>query len=187
MVDGNKLLTYASSRRKGLRCYEITPAGAKELWSYHGAADSGSSPVVMGGHVYVQGGIRLACVDLKTGDEKWQTTLKMSNPRYTSLVGADGKVFYAWQGLLGFAADPSGFKPLFQGQMANDGLLATEDTHRRLLKLDGLDNKKAESIYKKNVGGGAPETCTSPALADGKIYFRTRNGVVCYDLRRGSK
>jgi len=49
VLVGNRMLTYGSSRRSGLRCYEISPTEAKEAWNYQRASDKGSSPVVVGG------------------------------------------------------------------------------------------------------------------------------------------
>ena len=51
VVVGDRLITYGSSRRAGMRCYKISPSGAEEAWAYRGAADKGSSPVVVGDNV----------------------------------------------------------------------------------------------------------------------------------------
>ena len=47
--------------------------------------------------------------------------------------------------------------------------------------------KAAEKIYNAQVRGKGAATCTTPALADGRIYIRTSSGVVCHDLRQNRK
>ena len=188
VVVGNRLITYGSSRRSGLRCYDMTLDGAKEAWSYQRVADKGSSPVVVGGQVYVQGEKRMACVDLATGDEKWNATLDLASPQYTSLVAADGKVVYAYDGVICYAADPAEYRPLFDAKLNKAGLLAPESLHRRLLNLDEVEKRPtglegSVRIFKREVGDQGPLACTSPALVDGRLILRLRDRVACYDLR----
>ncbi len=188
VLVGNRMLTYGSSRRSGLRCYEISPTEAKEAWSYQRASDKGSSPVVVGDYVYVQGEKRLACVDLKTGDEQWNATLDLSTPQYTSLVAVDGKVIYAFDGIICFAADPAEFRALIEAKFNKTGLMATEATHRNLLKLDEVEKKdngleESTKIFKREVGDQGPLACTSPAVIDGRLILRLRDQIACYDLR----
>lgn len=188
VVVGDRLLTYGGSRKGGLRCYQLSTSGVKELWSFHATADSGSSPVVVGGHVYVQGDRRLACVDLETGDEAWTTDLDISRPRYTSLVAADGKVIYAFDGLLCFAADPDQFTPLINAKIDANGLLAEVATFRKQMNIDQLETtaegqQEAEQIWRKRFRNSGPLACTSPAIANGRIYLRLPNAIACYDLR----
>jgi outer membrane protein assembly factor BamB len=188
VVLGDRLITYGSSRRSGLRCFTMSPSGADEVWAYRGAADKGSSPVVVGDNVYVQGEKRLACVNLKTGDEQWNTTLDLASPQYTSLVAVDGKVMYAYDGLLCFAADPTEFRPLMDAKFDKTGLMAPESVHREKLKLAEVEAKEngleeSMKIFKREVSDQGPLACTSPALADGRLYLRLRDKLACYDLR----
>ncbi|MEQ8790907.1 MAG: PQQ-like beta-propeller repeat protein [Pirellulaceae bacterium] len=189
LVVGDKLLTYGSSRKAGLRCFQLSPEGAEELWICQRVADPGSSPVVVDGNVYVQGERRLACVDLATGDQMWMTDLDISNPRYTSLVAADGKVLYAFEGVLCFSADPQEYKQLMNARIDADGLLAEETAFRRQLNMDELEKtaegqKEAEQLWRKTFNNAGPLPCASPAIVDGRIYVRLKNGVACYDLRK---
>lgn len=188
VLIGDRMLTYGNSRRSGLRCYVISSTGAEEAWQYRGAADKGSSPVVVGKNVYVQGEKRLACVSLETGDEQWNTTLDLATPQYTSLIAADGKVIYALDGLLCFAAQADEFKPLMIAKFGKDGLMADEAAFRRKLKLNEVEAKEngleeSLKIYQREVGNQGPIPCTSPAIADGRLYLRLRDKVACYDLR----
>ncbi len=188
VVVGNRMLTYGSSRRSGLRCYDVTPTEAKEAWAYQKVADKGSSPVVVGNAVYVQGEKRLACVSLDGGHELWSTMLDLATPQYTSLIAADDKVIYALDGLLCFAAQPNEYNPLFVAKFDKTGLMADEATIRRKLKLDEVEAKEngleeSLKIYQREVGSQGPIACTSPAIADGRLYLRMRDKLACYDFR----
>ena len=188
LVVGDRLYTYGSSRKGGLRCFKLSPTGAEHLWTYQRVADPGSCPVVVGGHVYVQGERRLACVDAETGVDKWMTDLDISRPRYTSLVAADGKVLYAFDGVLCFAADPDEFKQLMNAKIDKAGLLAEETSFRKQLNLDELEKtaegqKQAERLWREKFNSAGTLACSSPAIADGRMYLRLKNGIACYDLR----
>ncbi|QGJ72236.1 Pyrrolo-quinoline quinone [Planctomycetales bacterium 10988] len=187
IVVKDRLLTYGNSRKKGLRCYQLSPEGAEHLWTYNGLADKGSSPVVVGNFVYVQGERRLACVNLETGDDEWTTLLDLAKPQYTSLIAADNKVFYALDGLLIFEATPERFTPILQAKFNKKGLVASEDYFRESLGINDLgdsadDRKEALRIYENAVGKQGPLACSTPAISNGKIYIRLRDQLVCYDL-----
>ncbi len=188
IVTGDRLLTYGGSRKSGLRCFKLSDTGAENVWSCQSIADSGSSPVVLGDYVYAQGERRLACVRLADGETAWMTQLDMNQPRYTSLIAADGKVIYGFEGLLCFAADGSDYKQLINGKIDKDGLLAEESAFRKMLKMDELEKtaegqKEAEELWRNQIGNNGPLTCATPAIVDGRIYFRLKDGLACYDLR----
>ncbi len=188
VLSGNLMVTLGDSRKKGLRCFEISPTGATEKWVYQGVTDKGASPVIVGDYVYAQGEKRVACVDLQTGKAAWNATLDVAKPQYTSLVAGDGKVIYACDGLLVFAATPDDFSPLVEAKLNRDGLLATEAVHRQLLKLDEVaqgegGQQKAQEIYNSQVSRYGPLECATPALVGGRLYIRTPQGLICYDLK----
>jgi outer membrane protein assembly factor BamB len=192
VVAGDRLITFGSSRRGGLRCYKLTSVGAEEAWTYRGVADKGSSPVVVGDYVYAQGEKRVACVSLSTGEEQWNTTLDLASPQYTSLVAADGKVIYAYDGLIAMAADPKEYRALIEAKFDKQGLMATEATLRTALKLDEIEKKpngleESQKIYQREIGNQGPLKCTSPAIVDGRLYLRLGTAVACYDLRAAAK
>jgi len=191
VVAGNRLITYSSSRRHGVSCFALSADRAERLWTFHGAADQGSSPVVVGDYVYAKAERRLVCIDLETGKGKWQTTLMASDPRYTSLVAGDDKVILASQGVLCFAATPEGFQPLFQAQMDETRRLAPESFFRQLLKMDQLEStaagqEEAQKRWRSKVTNFGPERCVSPALVDGRLYLRTDRRLVCYQLSKSA-
>ena len=186
IVLGDRLLTYGSSRKKGLRCYQLRPQQAELLWTYQGTADPGSSPVVVADHVYVQGERRLACVHLETGKQAWMTQLDLNKPRYASLVAVNKQVFYVFDSVICFSADAGRFQPRMQAKINNAGLLAEETTFRKQYRIDELEKttegqKEAEKIWRKEFSNG-PLPCTSPAISEGRLYLRLKNGLVCYDL-----
>lgn len=191
ILPPNRMITYGNSRRDGLRCFEMSLEGAMELWSYHGAADKGSSPVVVDDHVYLQGERTFACVDLKTGEEKWKELLSLRTPEYTSLVAADGKILYACEGFFWYAADPTTFRMLAPGLFNEQAIIATEAQHRAMIKAkhnltdSDADQKKLNGLFEKSVGRRhGPLRCASPAFYQGLMFIRLNNGVACYDLRK---
>lgn len=188
VIAGNRMVTMGNSRRAGLRCFEISETEAKETWVYQKIADKGSSPVIIDGHVYAQGERRMACVDLATGEEGWSTLLDLNTPQYTSLVAADRKVIYTHDGVLCVAAEPAEYRPLVQAKIDKQGLLATEETFRKMLKLDELERspdglEKSLKLFQQEVGNHGPLVCASPAIVDGRLYVRLKQGIGCYDLR----
>lgn len=186
VVQDDLVVTYGDSRKKGLRCYRMSLDGAEHLWTYNGCQDKGSSPVIVGDHVFVQGEKRLACVNLESGDGEWLVTLDLGRPQYTSLVAADSKVYYALEGLLCFAATAEEFTPHFNAKFDDAGLVASEDSLRQLHGIDALekqDQGKAERLYQSKIGRQGPLVCASPAIADGRMFVRMNNGIACYDLR----
>ena len=139
-------------------------------------------------YVYIQGERRLACVNLETGEAAWQTTLNLPSPQYTSLVAADQKVFYAYEGLIAFAATPEEYIPIIEAKFNGEGLMAGEATFRAKLNLaeverqpDGLE--KSLRLMQKETGKQGPLRTTSPAIDDGRLYVRTKDSLACYDLR----
>ncbi|MEX1095908.1 MAG: PQQ-binding-like beta-propeller repeat protein [Planctomycetales bacterium] len=193
LVVGDRLITYASSRKQGVGCYRLGVGKPQLLWNFQGVADAGASPVVANGLAFAYGDKRLACVDLDTGKARWQTDLDISAARYTSLIAADGKVFLAWDGLIVFAASGDEFKLLFHGKVDREGTIATEAQFRRRLNLAEIEKQpdgpqKAEQIWRREVGNQGPLECATPAIADGRLLMRLGSSrLACYDLRAGLK
>ena len=90
--------------------------------------------------------------------------LDLNRPRYTSLIAADNKVFYAFDGLLAFAAKDK-YQPLMQAKINREGVLADEAAFRKLLGINELEKtaegqKEAELVMRKEFGNG-PLVCTT--------------------------
>lgn len=185
VVAGDRLITYGNNRKAGLRCYLLSEDGAEEQWIYRGIQDKGSSPVVVGPHVYVQGETRIACVNLETGEAEWTDYLDLHHPQYTSLAAADGQIFYAYEALYSFRATPEEFAPLYQARFGKTGLMAAEETFLATAQADAespLSLEERERLLGEQLGN-PPLGCASPAIADGRIYLRLRDALACYDLR----
>lgn len=184
VIAGNRLITLGESRKGGLRCFEITESEATPAWTYQGVADPGSSPVVCNDQVFAQGENRLVCVDLKTGEPAWSMTLDLAQPRYTSLIAVDGKVLYTFGGVFCLAATADEPKVLLDAKLDDQGRLTSTETLRAKLQLSEKPSQEAEKIWQERVVNHGPLTCSSPAVADGRLYLRLPGGLVCYDLRQ---
>lgn len=191
VVSGDRLLTYGSSRKQGLRAFRLDPAEPEPLWTFTRLADPGSSPAVSGDAVYVQGERKLACVDLETGRAHWQTTLEISNPQYTSPIIAGGQLLYAWEGLVVAAATTDRFQMVYHAVIDDQGRLAIVEDMRRLLGIDQLGDDaegqaESERRWQQQVVQAGPLACSTPAIAGGRLVVRLSNRIACYDLSRGS-
>ena len=130
----------------------------------------------------------MACVNLADGAAEWSEMLDLATPQFTSLIAADGKVFYAHDGLTAFRATPEEFDPFLQAKFNAEGLMAGEEVFRRLLNLDAIEREtdgleKSMRIFDREVSRHGPLKCATPAIADGRLYVRTVNALACYDLR----
>lgn len=188
IVTGDLLLTYGSSRKSGLTAYQMfagSPEKAPEQkWQFRGAADSGSTPVLRGDAVFVQGDKRVAKVRLSDGDTVWQKTLRISNPRYTSLIAAGDQVFYGWEGLLAFDANAEDFQQIYDAEIDGEGRLIGGDDLRKKLELQKLESGEAEKVWQQKAIKSGPLACSTPAVSDGRMVIRLRNSLICYDLRK---
>ena len=193
IVAGNLLLTYGSSRKTGLTAFELNPKSPgtppEESWRFQRAADNGSTPVVRGEHVFVQGEKRVAKVALTDGKPVWQTTLKISTPKYTSMIGAGNQIFYSWEGLIAFDANSDRFEQIYDAEIDSTGRLIKGEDLRRILELDSISAgedglAKAEKIWQKEAIQSGPLGCSTPAFSDGRLVIRLRKAIACYDLRQ---
>ncbi len=188
IVAGDLLLTYGSSRKSGLTAYQMFAQSPEkqpqQLWRFQGAADSGSTPVLRGDAVFVQGDKRVAKVRLSDGKTVWQKTLRITNPRYTSLIAAGDQVFYGWEGLLAFDADGDDFQQIYDAEIDFDGRLIAGDDLRKKLGLETLDSVEAEKLWQQKAIKSGPLACSTPAVSGGRLVIRLRNSLICYDLRK---
>ncbi|MGB7346146.1 MAG: PQQ-binding-like beta-propeller repeat protein [Pirellulaceae bacterium] len=192
IVAGDRLLTYGSSRKSGLTAFALDASAIEktpeQVWQFQRAADSGSTPVVRGDEVFVQGEKRVAKIKLSDGKAVWQTTLKISTPKYTSLIGAGDQIFYGWEGILAFDAQGDDFRQLYDAEIDSRGRLIRGDDLRAFLKLDevGADADglaRSEKLWQKEAVKSGPLGCCTPAFSQGHLVVRLQNGLVCYDLR----
>jgi outer membrane protein assembly factor BamB len=135
--------------------FKITPQDAKQLWKTPPGAWRSSSLCVYQNCVYAVDNGKLRCLDLKTGQVKWEK--KEVHNHYSSPILADGKLLCPTGGrdfnyLVMLKATPEGFEEL--------GQLGQSPDERHIVSC-----------------------CSSPALAGGKLYLRGTNALLCYDLR----
>lgn len=188
-VVGDLLYTFGGSRKGGLRCLRLSPSGAEELWRNQRLADTGSSPAVAEGLVFVQADRQISCVDAANGEIRWSEPLQATDPRYTSPVLADGKVFFAAEGVLCLRAAGDRPEVVFDGCMLGDGRLVSRAAARSRLNMAMLEEtaegrQRAEQAWHKEVVGAGPMRCVTPALSDGRLYLRTSNRLVCHDIAK---
>jgi outer membrane protein assembly factor BamB len=113
-----------------------------------------NSCVLWKGFIYGYDEGELKCLDAATGEVKW-TEAKFGKG---SVTLADGKlILYSEDGRLGLAnATPDGYRELA-------GVTAVE-------------------VRSKYPGGAAKNTWAVPVLANGKIYCRSQDDLVCLDV-----
>ncbi|MCG6154471.1 PQQ-binding-like beta-propeller repeat protein [Rubinisphaera margarita] len=188
IVTGDKLLVYGNSRKKGLRCFQMTPNGAESLWVYQRVTDKGSTPIVAGNAVFVQGERKLACVDLETGNQLWMANLDMESPQWGSPIAAGNAGFYAYDGILAFSLKTEDYEQIFDAQIDRTYRLVPTAELRARFQMDATDidaetRKEGLKKYQQEIGKHGPLRCATPAFADGFLYLRLKDGLACYDLR----
>ena len=92
VVSDGVLVCYAKGTKlHALRAYQIGDGEPKPLWNYIiKARRAASSPIAKDGFVYLLGGDRHLCADLKTGKIRWDEERQSS---ISSPAAADGKLF----------------------------------------------------------------------------------------------
>jgi outer membrane protein assembly factor BamB len=102
-VSGDHMVVYTGPKGRGLAAYTLTPLAAEQIWAIE-RPNRESSPLIYEGHVYAVGGQQASCVDLSSGEIKWQADVSTD---MTSPVAADGKIISASiHSLTMFAATP---------------------------------------------------------------------------------
>ena len=102
-VSGDHMVVYTGPKGLGLAAYTLTPSAAEQIWAIE-RPNGESSPIIYEGHVYAVGGQQASCVDLSSGEIKWQVDVTTD---MTSPVVADGKIISASvKSLTMFAATP---------------------------------------------------------------------------------
>lgn len=90
VVSGDHLVLSSKLEGANLIAYKLSDGGAEKLWSKEFLARRyGSSPIVYEGNVYHLGSERHMCVDLKSGEIKWE---KQAQSSISSPLLADGKL-----------------------------------------------------------------------------------------------
>lgn len=137
--------------------FKLAPQGATRVWKQIRGFDR-SSPLVYQGNLFVNTGQNYCCEDLETGTEKWSKG--NVGVDMNSPVCADGKI-------IAFCG------PGHSHTDVGCGIVIFRATPDKYVEV-GRFNPHAAS-------------CESPAIVNGKLYFRTESAdgdysVVCYDL-----
>jgi outer membrane protein assembly factor BamB len=143
------------------RVYRITREGATFLWGNEVPDHRGASLLVHDGYVYSTAGryfsTPLRCFDLLTGEEKWVGIGDHGgNAEGTSPIMADGKI-------MAQIKDPDA--------VAERGGSWTVMFRAAPEKFEELGQFHSEGA-----------TCTSPSIANGKLYLRQQYAVACWDI-----
>ncbi len=89
-------------RSRGSGLFALKPANIGKLdeshvlWTYDGPTPDSSTPLIYRGSIYVVDDVKkkvLSCLDLKTGEQKWQQKLPGKNPYYASFTASDGIIY----------------------------------------------------------------------------------------------
>ena len=136
-TDGH---VYAVNVGSTLLCLRAT-CDPGEQWRYGKNLSDTSSPVALGGMVFMLGGNgKLACVNAETGQEFWA---QQSPGCYASLVASGDRVYAL-------------------SRQGTTEIVEAKPTYRLIAKCE--------------LGEGSDAT---PAIADGRIYIRTRGHLWC--------
>jgi len=154
IIDGSKVFV-SSGYGTGCALYDVSSNPPRELWKNKNMRNHVNSCVLWKGYLYGFDENSLKCLDFATGEVKW------SEGKYGkgSLMLADGKLLlYSERGQLGLAEPaPEGYKELAFIQ--------------------------ALPVRENYPGGAAKQTWAAPVLANGKIYCRSQDDLVCLDVK----
>ncbi len=154
IVEGSKLFL-SSGYNVGCAVYDLGVTPPRELWKNKNMRNHANSCVLWKGCLYGFDESTLKCLDFATGTVQW------GEKKYGkgSLMVADGKlIIYSERGQLGLAeATPEGYKELAFVQ--------------------------ALTVRSSYPGGAAKQTWAVPVLANGRIYCRSQDDLVCLDAR----
>ena len=152
IVDGSKLFV-SSGYGTGCALYDLSANPPTELWKNKDMRNHVNSCVLWNGHLYGFDEGSLKCMDFASGEVKW------SERKYGkgSVMLAAGKLLlYSERGQLGLAD-------------------ATPEAYKELAFVQALE------VRPSYPGGAAKQTWAAPVLANGKIYCRSQDDLVCLD------
>ena len=155
VISGDLAVFCTADKTNGLAAYRISAERAKLLWSVP-LMDWSTSVVVLGKHVYAIGGAN-------TSDGFGE-----GKGRAVCVDSETGQV--VWNEVLGKGAE------LASPVLADGKIIAEVGPWLYLIQADPA---KYTLLGKANLDLAK---WTSPALADGKVFLRSRQSVVCYDL-----
>jgi outer membrane protein assembly factor BamB len=153
IIAGDKVFI-SSGYNKGCALIQVGASAPTAVWETKKMRNHANSCVLWQGHLYGFDESELKCIELATGEVKW------GEKKYGkgSLMLADGKlILYSNRAKLGVAqASPEGYRELALAQVIQ---------------------------IKQYPPGANPDTWAAPVLAQGKIYCRSLDDLVCLDAK----
>jgi outer membrane protein assembly factor BamB len=169
VVQGDRLFVSSFYDGSLLIQFDLDKPTAKQLWRRVGVDEKNtdalhcmiSTPILKGDHIYgVDSYGELRCLDVKTGDRVWEDTTAVPRNRWATIHTmrhGDQEIMFNEQGELIFATvSPDGYH-----EHSRCKLIAT--TTKQLSRRDGV-------------------TWAHPAIANGHIFARSDNELVCASL-----
>jgi outer membrane protein assembly factor BamB len=148
---------------KDTYAFKLTPQKGELLWKtpmvgWPGSHDRACSILIFRDLAYFNTGWNgfLRCLDLKTGVVKWEVKNEV---HYSSPIAADGKIIM-----------PEGHKD-------RNYYVLLKSTPEKYEELGNFGRDPKNGI--QHTGGAG---CTTPTLANGKLYIRGMDCIACYDL-----
>jgi outer membrane protein assembly factor BamB len=159
VVAGDCLVCNGSKDAPAVVAYRLAPERAVKAWGLPPALGYPGErpPVIYRGHVYVAGrNGQLACVDLGSG--KIAASVPFGGGGASFMVAAEGRLLVQ--------VDASHARP-----------------EVRLFKADPKDFRELGAVW-MSPAAASYTTAILPAIVDGRMYLRTSDRIVCYDLRK---
>jgi len=154
IVTGTQVFI-SSGYNSGCALIDVSSNPPKEVWRNKNMRNHANSCVLWKGYLYGFDESELKCLDVATGEVKW------AEKKYSkgSVMLADGKlILYSNRAKLGLAE-------------------ATPDGYKELAYVPALEMRE------KYPGGANKDTWAVPVLANGKIYCRSHDDLVCLDVK----
>ena len=157
IVSTSHLVGAGTGKNSGqLVCWRIDPAKAERIWALPAGHGTPQFAAMYKGHMYVRGNKGLICVELETGKIEGSCN-----------VPSAGYYVVAHEGRLVVGPD--------LGHCVKDLRMVRADPD----KLENLG-----PVWQGPWIAGSYTVPTIPAVADGRVFFRGVDGIVCYDLRQ---
>jgi outer membrane protein assembly factor BamB len=153
-VVANGKIFISSGYNTGCALVDISGDSAKEVWRNKNMRNHVNSCVLVNGHLFGFDESELKCLSWETGEVKWSE--KKYKKGAVTLVG-DKLLLYSNRAQLGLAeASAEGYKELAYAPV--------------------IEGKEAPS-------GTNPDSWANPVLANGRIYCRSLNDLVCLEAK----
>jgi len=181
-ISGDRLI--ATGPGKGFACWRLGAEGATKLWELPSLFASGyESPLIYRGHVWI------SKIHAERVGKQWDELAARWPQAFTAAAKAafhndEGRVVFR-NAMACVELESGEVRSLIGTPMldhsslvAMDGRLVLNSNGLTLVDADPVQPRLLDAIDVQNIW------CTTPAVCDGKLYFRgTRHLINCWDLR----